>query len=85
MVMSAALLCNPNALFLVVPLGMMLLFTHWRSPEFWICLVLGTFPAAAFWSWGQHFFDDHPWDLKHSIDAAEMVFDPTDPGSVRTP
>ncbi|MBP6390438.1 MAG: hypothetical protein KA175_11280 [Flavobacteriales bacterium] len=76
LVMATALLCNPNALFLVVPVCMMLLFRHGRSLRFWVLMVLGTLPAAAFWATARHFFDDHPWDLKHSIDPAEMMFDP---------
>ncbi len=75
LISSAAMVCNPNSLFLIVAFYTVIIVEHWRSARFWICTLLGSIPAALFWWYSTHFFDTHLWDLKHTIDPQELVFD----------
>ena len=77
LIAGAALLCNPNSLVFLAAIYTTVMLSHWREFKFWSMSLLGTIPALVFWYKAHHFFDDHHWDMVHSIDPGDLHFAPT--------
>jgi len=75
LLLSAAVLCNPNALPIAAGIAVWLLFYNYRSGAFWINGSLGITPVAAYYFWGQRYFSIHPDHLIHELSQADLGFD----------
>jgi hypothetical protein len=69
---TTALLCNPNAFILLVVVHRDVLILEWRNIRSLVAFLSGAIPAVIYWYHGRHFFDAHPWDIVHTIDAEEL-------------
>lgn len=70
------ILCNPNAVVFAAFVYVPVLGERYRRPSFWIGSFLGAMPTLAYWCLARRFFAAHPTDIVHTIDRAEVFFDP---------
>lgn len=77
LVVSFAVVNNPNALIAGIAAGIVWWKLEHRSLKWISGILVGAIPAIGWQWWASHFFDDRPWEVIHRLTPAELAFDPS--------
>lgn len=76
LVVSIAVVNNPNALIAGIAAGIVWWRLEHGSLKWFSGILIGAIPAIAWQWWASHFFDDRSWEVIHRLTPAELAFDP---------
>lgn len=74
LVASAVVVCNPNALLVIVPMFSWLILKQWRSEGFWLGNLLGVLPSAGFVLWAKAFHTNAKIAPLHFMDGDSVQY-----------
>lgn len=74
LVASAVVVCNPNALLVIVPIFSWLFLKQWRSEGFWLGNLLGVLPSVGFILWAKAFHTNAKIAPLHFMDGDSVQY-----------